>query len=131
MAGKLSATVGRIVPNRKIGSLNRVLLARTILLQSSLDCEAPESLSPLLSLIDSLTTLAFLSGVGLGVLGFSTAAVFIMMPGEEWSRRGKQLARHVFVGVILLLAAPMIVDYLVASLGEGAFCQPESPSGGS
>jgi len=51
------------------------------------------------------------------------------MPGEEWTRRGKRLARHVFVGVILLLAAPMIVDYLVASLGEGAFCQPESPSG--
>lgn len=100
-----------------------------VVLQSSLDCSPPESLSPLLSLIDSLTTLAFLAGVGLGVLGFSTAAVFIMMPGKEWTRRGKRLARHVFVGVILLLAAPMIVDYLVASLGEGAFCQPESSSG--
>jgi len=100
-----------------------------ILLQSSPGCQPPDSLAPLLSLIDSLTTLVFLSGVGIGVLGFSAAAVMFMVMGEEWTRRGKRLARHVFVGVILLLAAPMIVDYLVASLGEGAFCQPESPSG--
>ncbi|PSQ47247.1 hypothetical protein BRD19_09865 [Halobacteriales archaeon SW_7_65_23] len=112
-----------------INLVTKMYWVPAILLQSSQECSAPESLSPLLSLIDSLTTLAFLAGVGLGVLGFSAAAISIMMPGEEWTRRGKRLARHVFVGVILLLAAPMIVDYLVASLGEGAFCQPESPSG--
>jgi len=112
---------GRI--GRSIKPFTVVMLAMRIVLQETAGCQPPDSLEPLLSLIDSLTTLAFLAGVGLGVLGFSVAAVLFMMPGEDWTRRGKKLARHVFVGVILLLAAPMIVDYLVASLGEGAFCQ--------
>jgi len=110
---------------RIIKSATKMYWIPVVLLQSSLPCDPPESLAPLLSLIDSLTTLAFLAGVGLGVLGFSIAAVMFMTPGEDWTRRGKKLARQVFVGVILLLAAPMIVDYLVASLGEEAFCSPE------
>lgn len=86
------------------------------------ECPPPESLEPLLALIDSLTTLAFLGGIGLGVLGFSIAAVMLMTPGEELNRRAKRLAKYTFFGVILLLAAPMIVDYLTSQLGEEAFC---------
>jgi hypothetical protein len=92
------------------------------LLQSSVGCQPPESLQPLLSLIDSFTTLAFLAGISLGVLGFSISGVMYMLPGEDWTRTGKKLGRHAFVGVVILLAAPMIVDYLVASLGGDAFC---------
>lgn len=97
-------------------------IATTGPLQDDLECEVPGSIEPLLALIDSFTTLAFLGGIGLGVLGFSIAALMIMLPGQDWTRAGKRLAKHVLIGVILLLAAPMIVDYLVAQMGEEAFC---------
>lgn len=93
-----------------------------VITQVSSECDEPDSLEPLMALIDSLTTLAFLSGIGLGVLGFSIAAVLLMIPGQELNRRAKRLAKYTFFGVILLLAAPMIVDYLVAQMGEEAFC---------
>ena len=87
----------------------------------NLGCTPPESLSPLMQLLDSLTELALLAGVGLGTIGFMTAAIMIMAPSEDWTRRGKEVFKHVFIGVILLLSAHMVVGYLISQLG-GAIC---------
>jgi len=78
-------------------------------------------MEPLVLLLHSLTELAFLAGVSLGVLGLSVAAIFLMLPGPENNRRGKMLAKNVLIGVILLLSANMIVAFLVSELG-GVIC---------
>ncbi|WP_246057909.1 hypothetical protein [Halonotius terrestris] len=88
---------------------------------SSLDCTPPDSLSPLINLLHSLGELAFLAGVSIGTIGFLTAGIFLMLPGEDWTRRGKGVAKNVFIGVVLLLSANMIVSYLVSQMG-GAIC---------
>lgn len=88
----------------------------------SLDCDTPSSFEPLLGLLDSLVELAFLGGIGLGTLGFLVAALFLMLPGQDNSRRGKLVAKNVFIGAVLLLSAQMIVDFLIIQLGEGALC---------
>jgi len=85
------------------------------------NCSTPSSLSPLMDLLDSLTELAYLAGIGIGTVGFMIAAVMIMMPGEEWTRRGKKTFKNVFIGVILLLSAHMVIGYLTSQLG-GAIC---------
>lgn len=87
----------------------------------SLGCDAPESLVPLISLLDTLTELAFLAGIGFGVLGFSIAGLALMIPGEDYNRRGKMVAKSVLVGVIILLSANMVVGFLVNELG-GVIC---------
>jgi hypothetical protein len=40
-----------------------------------------------------------------------------MIPGEDWTRRGKLVAKNVFIGVVLLLSANMIVSYLTVQMG--------------
>lgn len=87
----------------------------------SLECEPSESLQPLFGLLDSLTELAFLLGVSLGVLGFLVAGLLIIAPGEDWTRKGKQTVKYTFFGLILLLSANMVVDFLVNELG-GVVC---------
>ena len=89
--------------------------------QDSLECETPSSFDPLLGLLDSLVELAFLAGIGLGTLGFLVAALFLMLPGQDNSRRGKLVAKNVFIGAVLLLSAQMIVDFLVTQMGA-ALC---------
>jgi len=84
---------------------------------STLPCPVPPPLEPLFNLLDTFTQLAFISGVSLGLLGFTIAGVFFVIPGEEWTRRGKQLSRNVLYGTILLLSANMIVSFLVSELG--------------
>ncbi len=70
-----------------------------------------------MDLLNSLTELAYIAGIGIGTVGFMIAAVMIMMPGEDWTRRGKKTFKNVFIGVILLLSAHMIVGYLTSELG--------------
>jgi hypothetical protein len=83
----------------------------------SLPCSVPEDLTPLFDLLDTITQLAFLGGVGLGTIGLLVAALFMMLPGEDSTRRGKTIAKHVIIGTILLLSAQMIVSFLVSQLG--------------
>lgn len=85
--------------------------------QDQLPCTVPDSLSPLFSLLDTFTQLAFLGGVGLATFGFSAAALLIIAPGEDYSRRGKLVAKSVLIGTLLLLSANMIVGFLVNELG--------------
>ena len=85
--------------------------------QSELDCDTPSSFEPLLGLLDSLVELAFIAGIGLGTLGFLVAALFLMLPGQDNSRRGKLVGKNVFIGSVLLLSAQLIVDFLVSQMG--------------
>ena len=87
----------------------------------TLECDAPESLLPLMNLLHSLGELAFLAGVSIGTLGFISAGICLMIPGEDWTRRGKQIVKNVFIGVVLLLSADMIVAYLISQMG-GTIC---------
>lgn len=99
------------------------LESRILQISGELECDIPSSFKPLIELLDSLTELAFLAGVGIGVLGFLVAGLFLMLPGQDNSRRGKLVAKNVFIGAILLLSAQMIVDFLVVQLGEGVLCE--------
>lgn len=83
----------------------------------NLPCDVPGSLTPLFELLDTITQLAFLGGVGLGTIGLLVAALFMMLPGEDSNRRGKQVAKNVLLGTILLLSAQMIISFLVSQLG--------------
>jgi len=115
-------TVWRIAENLIIGSSIAGLLAQPAAAShETLNCAPPESLSPLLQFLHTVTELAFLAGVGLGVLGFSTAGLLFMIPGETYNRRGKMLAKNCLIGVIILLSANMIVSFLVNELG-GVIC---------
>jgi hypothetical protein len=83
----------------------------------NLPCEVPSNLEPLFALLDSITQIAFLGGVGLATLGFSIAGLLLIMPGEDNSRLGKKVAKNVLIGTVLLLSANMIVSFLVNELG--------------
>jgi type IV secretory pathway VirB2 component (pilin) len=114
-------------PVRRVATLSPALVSALLIAQpvaaahGSLDCTPPDSLSPLINLLHSLGELAFLAGISIGTIGFLTAGIFLMLPGEDWTRRGKTVAKNVFIGVILLLSANMIVSYLVSQMG-GAIC---------
>jgi len=88
-----------------------------LIVQTQTECEIPESFEPLLSLLDSLTQLAFIGGIGLATLGFLVAALYLMLPGPDNNRRGKLVAKNVFIGSVLLMSAQLIVDFLVSELG--------------
>lgn len=99
------------------------LLTNPVAAQSATeDCTIPSSLQPLFDLLSTLETLAFVAGVSLGVVGFSVAGLMIAGPfGEDWVRRGKQLAKNTILGVVILASANMVVAFLISQLGP-SFC---------
>jgi len=91
-------------------------------LHDSVGCSIPSSLEPLFGLLHTLGVLAFTAGVALGVVGLSTAGVMIAGPfGEDWVRRGKQVAKNTVLGVVILASARMVVSFLISQLGP-SFC---------
>jgi len=92
-----------------------------ILSHDTLSCSPPDSLTPLLELLHSLTELAFIGGMVVGTIGFLFAGTCLMIPGEDWNRRGKSVASNTFIGMVLLLSANMIVGFLISQMG-GAIC---------
>jgi hypothetical protein len=99
------------------------LLTNPVAAQSATSgCTIPPSLQPLFDLLSTLETLAFVGGVSLGVVGLSTAGVMIAGPfGEDWVRRGKQVAKNTILGVVILASANMVVAFLISQLGP-SFC---------
>ena len=83
----------------------------------SLPCSPPSSFQPLFDLLHSLTQLAFIGGIALGTLGLLTASLFVLLPGEDNTRRGKQVAKNTVIGTILLLSSNMIIQFLTSELG--------------
>jgi hypothetical protein len=94
-------------------ALNSVVLATS----DNLSCNPPENLQPLFDLLNSITELAFLGGIGLATLGFTSAGLLLIAPGQDYTRLGKSVAKNVLIGSILLLSANMITSYLVSQLG--------------
>ena len=99
------------------------VIASTVFIQpvaashGSLPCEVPSNLEPLFALLDSITQIAFLGGVGLATLGFTSAGLLLILPGQDNTRLGKSVAKNVLIGTVLLLSANMIVSFLVNELG--------------
>jgi len=87
----------------------------------TLNCSSSETFEPLFGLLHSLTELAFLGGIGLATLGFSVAGLLIIIPEQQYTHRGRQFAKSVLIGVILLLSAHMIVQFIANELG-GTVC---------
>jgi hypothetical protein len=85
-------------------------------------CLPPDSLQPLYDLLHTIGVLAFSGGVALGVIGLSVAGLMIAGPfGEDWVRRGKQVAKNTVLGVIILASANMVVEFLISQLAP-SFC---------
>ncbi|WP_201287900.1 pilin [Salinirussus salinus] len=82
-----------------------------------LPCEPSDGLVPLFDFLNSITELAFLAGVGLATLTFVVAGICLILPGQDYTRLGKKIAKNGLIGAILLLSANMITSYLVAQLG--------------
>jgi len=114
MAVQLPATVLRTVTKALSGGTGLLLVGSVPVAaqEAAEECSVPPSLQPLLALLDTLSQLALLGGVGLATIGFSVAAILILLPGQDRARRGKQLAQNVFIGTVLLLSAEMVVSFL-------------------
>lgn len=117
-ARRIGQAINKAVLSIGVSNISGNLLAA---FSESLQCDVPSSLQPLFDLLNTLTELAFLAGVTLGVFGFLTAGLFIILPGEELTRRGKRAVKYTFLGMILLLSADMIVSFLINEMG-GIVC---------
>jgi len=82
------------------------------------DCSVPTGLDPLFSLVNTLTHIAMYGGVLLAGLGLVSAGVLLAMPGEDYSRLGRKIAKNALIGLIVVLAASGIVTFLVNSMGS-------------
>jgi hypothetical protein len=87
----------------------------------SLECPPPESMGPLLEFIDTVAQLAFTAGFGIASLGLIVAGVLFMAPGEDNTRRAKQVLKNTLIGAVILLSSDMILAFMVTQLG-GATC---------
>jgi hypothetical protein len=113
----------RIPPDRRsvriiLGTaLSALFLVQPAAAQPAEDCTVPPDLQPLIDLLNTIGELAFIAGIALATVGFSVAGLMFMMPGQEYARRGKQVAKNVFIGTIILLSANMVVSFLTSQLG--------------
>lgn len=84
-------------------------------------CTVPDSFTPLFNLLNTLAEIAFVAGLSIGLLGLLVAGTYMMLPGQDSNRKGKEIAKHVIFGTILLLSANMIMSFLTSQLGT-ALC---------
>lgn len=100
-----------------IAGLATILFSAPAAAQTADDCTVPPDLQPLVDLLNTIGELAFIAGIALATVGFSIAGLLFMMPGQEYTRRGKQVAKNVLIGTIILLSANMVVSFLTSQLG--------------
>ena len=65
--------------------------------------------------LNSITELAFLGGVFLATLTFVVAGIAFIVPGQDYNRIGKTVAKNGFIGTVLLLSANMITTWIVSN----------------
>lgn len=95
---------------------NRLQIFQTT--ADTLDCTVPESFKPLIDLLNTIVELALIAGILLGTLGFLIAALYIIVPGQDNSRKGKLIGKNTFLGTVLLLSAQLIIDFLVIHMED-------------
>lgn len=120
----MKAKISRRVATLSTASATTLITATTpaAAAHDSMQCDVPTALTPLIDLLHSFTELAFIAGILLGTIGFMTAGILIAGPfGDDWTRRGKGIAKNTMFGTILLLSSHMIVAFLVGELG-GVIC---------
>jgi hypothetical protein len=84
-------------------------------------CATPEAFQPLFEMLDAIAQVAFVGGIGVATIGLLVAGIYIAMPGEDNTRRGKSVTKSAVFGAVLLLSANMIVAFLTGQLGM-VFC---------
>lgn len=123
MVPNLQPGLNRILTKGITPAVGLILLSTPVAAQTGTeDCSIPSSLQPLFDLLNTVEVLAFSGGVALGVIGMSVAGLMIAGPfGEDWVRRGKQLAKNTILGVVILASANMVVAFLIGQLSP-SFC---------
>jgi len=122
MEAKLSTTtIRRKAVQTLVPLLGLVLVASTPAAagHGSLSCEPPEGLSPLFDLLHEITELLFLTGVTLGTAGFILGGIYMMLPGDDASQKGKTIWKYTLLGTVLVLSSEMIMTTLVKTLSPG------------
>lgn len=84
----------------------------------TLNCSLPGEIEPLLAFLDTIVQMLLFGGVSLGTLGLTLAGIMVIWPGQDMNRRGKDVAKHVIIGVVILLSAQMVMAFLVSELGS-------------
>ena len=88
---------------------------------SSTECSTPESLEPLMTFIDTIDQLAFTAGIGIDSIGILVAGILFMWPGEDSSRRAKQVLKNTLIGAVILLSSNAVLAFMTTQLG-GSMC---------
>jgi len=122
MDAKLSTTtIRRKAVQTLVPLLGLVLVASTPAAagHDSLSCDPPEDLSPLFDLLHEVTQLLFMAGVALGTAGFILGGIYMMLPGDDASQKGKTIWKYTLFGTVLVLSSEMIMKAMVDTLSPG------------
>ena len=131
MKTKIRRSVATLINETKSTALNQVqqlpaktigvLWALTLFIQPGAaqtdsvpeDCTVPDGVDPIVNFLNSVTELAFLAGVSLATLTFVVAGIYLILPGQDNTRKGKKIAKNGLLGALLLLSAEMVTSYIV------------------
>jgi hypothetical protein len=78
-------------------------------------------LVPLLEFVHTLSELAFIAGMAIASIGILVAAIGFMLPGQDYTRRAKQVLKNTLIGGVVLLSSNAILAFLTNQLG-GSMC---------
>ncbi|ELZ80161.1 hypothetical protein C454_11126 [Haloferax gibbonsii ATCC 33959] len=70
----------------------------------------------MVQLIQSLLQFTIAAGLMLGALGFAVVGVMFIIGGLETRRRAKQYFKDIFIGTVILVAAPSIISFIISSM---------------
>lgn len=79
-------------------------------------CPEPSGLEPLFIFVENLTQTVVVLGVGLGVLALSISGIRYIWGGIEAKEVAKERIQRVLIGLVILLSAEFVVDYLLLQL---------------
>lgn len=82
------------------------------------DCTIPDGLTGLFTFLHGLSTILFIAGIGVAVIGLSVAAIYFMLPGPEKTQQAKQIVVNVVIGTVLLLSANGVVTWIIRQFGD-------------
>lgn len=118
----VKAQIVKLQVKATVGLFAAVAISQPAAAQSdTLPCEPPEDLSPLFSLLEGIIELLFITGVGVGTIGFILGGIYMMLPGDDSSQKGKTIWKYTLFGTLLVLSSQMVMEYMLGVLSPG-FC---------